>query len=594
MKKIASIGQNIEIMTRRSSIATTSDRGGAQPQWRLSANILLASTAAFILAACAVGPDFKTPAAPEVKTFTQGELPEKTAAAANKAGAAQTFAHNKQLQADWWKLFNSPDLDALMEQALKHNPDLQAAKAALTQAQENMLSGRGALFPSVDVNLGASRQRNSSAGSGQSFPGRVFNLYNSSVDVSYAVDIFGATRRGIEGLEALEDYQRYELEAAYLTLTANVATAAIQEASLREQVKETKDIITLQREQLNLFNKQFELGAIAKTALLEQQALVAQTETTLPPLEKQLAQQRNLLAALAGKFPGDGVDQTFNLTSLHLPEELPVSLPSDLVSQRPDIKAAEALMKQANAQVGLATAAMLPRITIAGGYGGTSQNINNVVTPETLVWNLGANLFQPIFHGGELLHDKRSKVAGYEIAEAQYRSTVLGAFRNVADVLRALQYDADALASQVKSEQAAGDSFKLSRTQYEAGAITYSQMLDTQRAWQQARIGLVQAQAARFADTVALYQALGGGWWNRDKPAEAAPVAAPAAEVATPAPVAPAAETAPVAAPAPVAKSPLELVAPAAPVAQAAPEETHKTEPKAPFILLPPATAPQP
>jgi NodT family efflux transporter outer membrane factor (OMF) lipoprotein len=473
-----------------------------------------------LTSACAAGPDFIRPKAPEVTRLTDGELPPQTASADNKAGAAQVFAQHKTLPADWWKLFNSAPLNALMEQALANNPDLQAAKASLTQAQESLLSGRGALLPSLGANFSPSRQRTSPASFGQTGAGSVFNLYNASVDVSYAVDVFGATQRGVEALEAQVDFQRYELEAAYLTLTANVANAAIYEASLREQIEETRDIIAIQREQLDLLGKQFELGAIAKTAVLEQQALVAQTETALPPLQKQLAQQRNLLALLAGRFPAEGIEQTFDLGALRLPEELPVSLPSDLVRQRPDIRASEALLKAANAEVGLATAAMLPRITLAGSYGGSAQAFDAVFTPDTLVWSLGANIFQPLFRGGELLHAKRSKVAAYEKANAQYRSTVLRAFQNVADVLRALQYDADALASQVHAERAAADSFALSQSQYKVGAITYSQMLDTQRVWQQARIGLVQAQAARYADTVALFQALGGGWWNRDaKPA---------------------------------------------------------------------------
>ncbi len=494
-----------------------------------------------LLASCAVGPDFKEPATPEVKSLVEGAFPEMTASADNKSGAAQKFMQGKPVQADWWKLFGSEPLNQLMEQALANNPDLKAARASLTQAQEQYYAGIGALLPSVDASYSPLRQRTSSATS-QTGSGSVFNLHNASVNVSYAVDLFGATRRGVEGLDAQVEAQRFEMEAAYLTLTANVATAAIQEASLREQIEETKDIIAIQSEQLKLIEKQFNFGAIPKTALLEQQALVAQTETTLPPLEKQLAQQRNLLAVLAGGFPGDGVAHMFDLTSLKLPEELPVSLPSDLVEQRPDIRAWQALMQAANAEVGIATAAMLPRITLSGGYGGSASSFNNVFTPDTLAWSLGANILQPLFRGGELLHTKRAKVAAYEKAEAQYRSTVLGAFRNVADVLRALQYDADALASQVRAERAAADSFTLTDSQYKAGAIAYTQLLDTQRAWQQARIGLVQAQAARYADTVALFQALGGGWWNRgageltQQPApQAAPVVPQAGEPARPA-----------------------------------------------------------
>lgn len=534
--------------------------------------LLLTTTAAMLLASCAVGPDFKEPAAPEVKSLVEGAFPQQTVSADNKSGAAQKFMQGKPVQADWWKLFGSEPLNQLMEQALQNNPDLKAARASLTQAQEQYYASLGAFVPAIDASYSPIRQRASSATTAQD---GVFNLHNASVNVSYTVDLFGATRRGVEGLDAQVEAQRFEMEAAYLALTANVATAAIQEASLREQIEETKDIIAIQREQMNLIEKQFNFGAIPKTALLEQQALVAQTETTLPPLEKQLAQQRNLLAVLAGSFPGDGLSHTFDLTSLKLPEELPVSLPSDLVEQRPDIRAWQALMQAANAEVGIATAAMLPRITLSGGYGGSSTSFNNVFTPDTLVWSLGANILQPLFRGGELLHTKRAKVAAYERAEAQYRGTVLNAFRNVADVLRALQYDADALASQVRAERAAADSFALTDSQYKAGAIAYTELLDTQRAWQQARIGLVQAQAARYADTVALFQALGGGWWNRGageltpQPAaqpQAAVQAAPAAQegVQPAAPIEPAAEK-PALPAVTEAVTPITLIRPTAP-----------------------------
>lgn len=479
--------------------------------------ILLTSVAlAALLSSCAVGPDYVAPKAPEVKTYADTAMPEKTTSSDNIEGAAQRFDGQKELQADWWKLFGSDALNALMQQALTSNPDLRAAKAALRQAQENTLSERGLLLPAIDAQLGGTRERNNPAAFGQNLPASIFNLYNASVSVSYAVDLFGATRRELEALKALEDFQRYEVQAAYLMLTANVVNAAVQEASLREQIKETQDIIAIQREQAGLLEKQFNLGAIPKTTLLEQQTLVAQTETTLPPLQKLLAQKRNQLAVLCGKFPADQPQQMFDLGTLHLPETIPLALPSSLVQQRPDIRAAEAQLRSALAEVGVATAAMLPRISLSANYGFQSQQIHSVFTPDALAWNLGGNLLQPIFRGGELLHAKRSKQAAFDRSFDLYESTVLKAFQDVADTLKALQYDADALASQVKAEKAAKDSFDLSRTQYEAGAITYSQMLDTQRTWQQLRISLVQAEANRLTDTVALFEALGGGWGNAD------------------------------------------------------------------------------
>lgn len=526
----------------------------------LSATALLALTSA-----CAVGPDFVAPAAPEGKSLVQGELPQKTAASDSPLGASQALNVGESVNAEWWKMFNSEPLNALIKQALDTNPDVLAAKAALTQTREALYSERGALLPSVDGSLSATRKLNNPAAAGQnSLRPSIFNLYNASVEVSYAVDIFGATRRELEVLRSEVDAQRFELEATYLTLTANIVNAAIQEASLREQIKEIKDIISIQREQADLLEKQFALGAIPKSNLLEQQALVAQTETNLPPLEKQLAQKRHMLAVLAGKLPSEGIEQTFNLDSLHMPENLPVSLPSQLTQQRPDIRAAEALLHAATAEVGIATAAMLPRISLSGGYGVSSNEFHSTFTPDTLAWNLGGNLLQPIFHGGELLHAKRGKEAAFEKAKAQYQGVVLQAFQNVADVLRALQYDADALAAQVKAEKAASDSFALSREQYGAGAIAYTQMLDAQRTWQQTRIGLVQAEAARLTDSVALYQALGGGWHQEKSETASTPSAVAAPAVAAPT----AAATAPI---------PATEPAPAAPVAEAAP----KTEPKA-------------
>lgn len=546
--------------------------------------LLLSSTAVMVLtSACAVGPDFLSPGAPDTKGYTATPMPEKTASAESKSGAAQHFVHDKDIPAQWWTLFGSEPLNKLMEQALAANPDLQAAKAALRQAQEAMLSERGQLLPSVDASFAPTRQKTNPASFGQSGPSNIYNLYNASVSVSYAVDIFGATIRELESLRAQVDVQKFELEATYLTLTSNIVNAAIAEASLREQIKETRNILSIQREQAKLLDRQFQLGAIPKTSLLEQQALVAQTETTLPPLEKQLVQKRHQLAVLAGKLPSDDIGPAFDLDMLHLPEELPVSLPSQLVQQRPDIRAAESLMHAASAEVGVATAAMLPRVSLSASYGVSSSQIHSLFTPDSLAWNLGGNLLQPLFRGGELLHAKRGKEAAFDRAKAQYQGVVLQAFQNVADVLRALQYDADGLASQVKAERAAADSFSLSRTQYEAGAITYSQMLDTQRTWQQSRIGLVQAQANRLADSVALFQALGGGWWNRDARQPAAPVvAATATDDVAPAnvPQATPEKTTPVAgAPAETASatrpSPLDITAtPPAPEASRSPTQT--------------------
>jgi NodT family efflux transporter outer membrane factor (OMF) lipoprotein len=464
-----------------------------------------------MLTACAVGPDFLRPAAPDVTRYTNTDMPAKTASTTGPDGAMQTFMNGKDVPQEWWKQFGCESLNVLVAHALTNNPDLKAADASLRIAQENYYAARGELFPTVDVNAGATREKfNPSAFGETGVPSSIFTLYNASINVSYAIDVFGGERRAIEKAYAETNYQRYEQQAAYLTLVANVVTAAIQEASLSQQIKETQNIIEIETKELNILKKQLTLGAIPKSTVLEQEAVVSQTQTILPPLEKQLAQQHNLLAVLAGDFPGNNTDAAFDLSLLKLPEELPVSLPSRLVEQRPDIRAAEEQLHEASAGIGVATANMLPQINLTGAYGTESIQSGALFGPQAELWSLGAGLAQPIFHGGELLHAKRAASAGYDKAAAQYKSTVLGAFKNVADTLHALQFDAEGLAAQVTAEAAARNSLELAATQFDAGAISYPQLLDAERTYQQARIGLVQAQAARLADTVALFQSLGG------------------------------------------------------------------------------------
>ncbi|HEU5046515.1 MAG TPA: efflux transporter outer membrane subunit [Rickettsiales bacterium] len=480
--------------------------------------VLLLATATLALSSCAVGPDFKSPKGPDIARYTDSEMPGKTASAKGDTGAAQRFAKGADVPMDWWKQFGSEPLNKIVDEAFKENPDLEAATASLRQAQEAYYATRGDFLPSIDAGFKATREKFNPAAFGQTgAPASIFTLYQGTVNVSYNLDLFGGTRRALEAAGAQVDYERFELEAAYLSMTANVVTTAIQEASLREQIKEINDIVNIQREQLDLLKKQLAVGAVPKTTVLEQEATLAQTQTTLPSLEKQLAQTRNQLAVLAGKFPGNNTLANFNLTDLKLPEQLPLSLPSSLVEQRPDIRAAEAMLHTASANVGVATANMLPQISINGAYGSESTSFSKLFTSGTEVWSIGGGLLQPLFHGGTLLHEKRAAVAAYDKASAQYKSTVLQAFKNVADTLRALQYDAEGLAAQVNAEEAAHNSLDLARTQYKVGAISYPQLLDAQRTYAQARIGLVQARAARLTDTVTLFQALGGGWQNAEK-----------------------------------------------------------------------------
>ena len=470
------------------------------------------------LASCAVGPDYRAPETPTAALYTEKPQPDRTEAASVLGGEAQRFEPGAEISAEWWKLFGSPALDKLMQTALAGHPTLAAAQATLRQVQENLNAQYAVLYPSVDAGLSARRQRTSGASFGNpSLPVNVFNLYNASVNVSYAIDLAGGARRELEALEAGIDFQRFQLEAAYLSLTANIATTAFREASLREQIRATREIVDAQDRQVQLVEKQLALGAIARSDVLLQRAQLAQTRATLPPLEKALAQTRNQLAVLIGKFPGEAALPELDLAAFRLPQTLPVSLPADLVRQRPDIRAAEAILHQTNARIGVAQALMFPQLTLSGSYG-SAASAGGLFDPGTQIWNIGAGLLQPIFHAGQLAARKRGAVAAYDQAFAQYRQTVLGAFQNVADVLLALEFDALALKAQAEAEAAARESLEVTRAQLQFGAANYVALLNAQRQYEQARIGLVQAQATRYADTAALFQALGGGWWKRGEP----------------------------------------------------------------------------
>ena len=471
---------------------------------------------AIALAGCAAGPDFRRPAAPAVSSFTAGALPAETAAAPVAGGAAQRFAPGERIPAEWWALFRSEPLDRLIRQALADSPTLAAAQAALRQAEENRRAQFGALLPRVDGSASASRQKLSGASFGQQgLDVSAFTLYNASVSVSYALDLFGGTRRELEALQAQVDYQRFQLEGAWLALTANLVTTAVQQGALRAQIAATREIVAAEEQQLELVERQFRLGGAGRPDVLAQQAQLAQTRATLPGLEKQLAQARHRLAVLAGRFPGEaGAIPEFELDGLELPRELPVSLPSALARQRPDIRAAEEVLHAASARIGVATANLYPQVTLTGSLGTETTRFRDLFGAGTSIWTLGAGVLQPLFRGGELTARRRAAIAAYDQARAQYRETVLQAFLGVADVLRALEMDAQTLKAQADAEAAARAALELAREQFRLGGASYLTLLNAERQHQQARIALVQARAARFADTAALFQALGGGWWE--------------------------------------------------------------------------------
>ena len=467
------------------------------------------------LTGCVVGPDFKSPAAPQLSDnhYTATALPAATVETKNagQAGRAQHPLYGQALPAQWWTLFHSAPLDQLIRSALEQNPSLIAAEASLRQAQENYNAESGSRqYPSVTGQLGANRERAQLQGTTPS----TFNLFNASVNISYHFDLFGGNKRQLEGLMAQVDYQRFEVEAAYQTLIANVVTTAITEAALRAQLKATRQVLSSQQKQLDVLNKQLALGGIARSAQLTQSTQVAQTQALMAPLEKSLELTRNQLAVYVGKLPSEAGLPEFELDSLQLPQALPVSLPSSLVRQRPDIRASEAILHQASAQVGVATANLYPQINLTGSFGANRVQSGGMSASSTL-WNLGAGLTQPIFNAGALNAKRRAAIAAYDQANAQYRSTVLNAFKNVADSLRAIDSDALTLQAQAYAESLAKTSLDLTTQQYKVGAVSYLNLLDAQRLYQQAHIHLVQAQAARFTDTAALFHALGGGWGDQ-------------------------------------------------------------------------------
>lgn len=476
-----------------------------------------ATALACLLAACAVGPNFKTPQAPQTPGFVApGELPAQTTAAPAPDDQAQRFVEGLDIQGQWWTLFQSAELNALIERGLANSPTLEAATAALRQANETLAAQRGSFFPSASGSLNAQRQKVPGVSLGAPQAGSIiYTLNSAAVSVSYTLDAFGGIRRQVEAFGAQAEYQKFLLEAAYLSLTANIVTTAITEASLRAQIQATEEIAQSQQMQLDITQRRLTAGGVSRVDLLQQQSLLQSTLATLPGLRTQLAQERNLMAAYVGSLPADYAGPEFKLESLALPVELPVSLPSKFVEQRPDVREFSALLHTATAQIGVATANMLPQITLSGSYGGEATRFSDVFSPASVIWNLGASLAQPIFKGGQLTHQRRAAVAAAQEAAANYRATVITAFQNVSDTLHALQGDADALAAEALAQNTAAESLKLVQAQYKSGAASYLQVLTSEQSYQSATVALIKARAQRYADTAALFQALGGGWWNR-------------------------------------------------------------------------------
>jgi NodT family efflux transporter outer membrane factor (OMF) lipoprotein len=478
---------------------------------------MLAGAIAGSISGCAVGPNFTPPAAPDVAGYVPGKLSSPNPGPGAPRVAGQHFVTGADVSARWWSAFRSQPLDDLVKQSVDHNPNLQAAEAAIRVAQHNAQAQRGLYFPQVTGNSTSSNLLLSNAGSVfgadvGSVPQTQYSLVTNQLTVSFVPDIWGGNFRAVENLDAMTEQQLFQLEAAYLTLTSNVVTAAIQEASLRGQIAATQRIIGIERNLLDILKRQFSFGQAAQADVLAQDAALAAAEQLLPPLEKQLALQRNLLTALAGRLSADEILQRFDLSHFKLPANLPISLPGKLVDQRPDVRAAEANMHAASAQVGVTIAARLPNLVLSANGGSTAYNFAQSFAPGTGFYTLAASATAPIFDGFTLYNRQKAAEAALDQAEAQYRATVITAFQNVADALRALQSDARAVKAARRAEDTAKASLDIVQKQLNAGQVNQLAVLNAQQTYLAAAVIRVQTEANRLSDTAALFMALGGGW----------------------------------------------------------------------------------
>lgn len=474
------------------------------------------------LAACAVGPDFKRPTPPAASDYGSAPSKGETVTAPGTGGNVQRFVAGMDIPAQWWTLFQNAALNRLVEQSLKANPNVEAAQAALRQAHELYSAQRAAFFPTLSGGFSGVRGKNASESIAPptNAPTPFYTLYTGQLTLNYMPDVFGGTRRAVESAKATEEANRYQLEATYLTLSSNVVETAVQEASLRGQMVATQKLLDLQQQITERVRRQRAVGSASDLDVLAQESAEAQTAQTLPPLQKQLGQARDALTALLGRLPSEEPSETFRLEDLTLPGELPVSVPSRLVEQRPDVRQAEANMHVASAEVGVAIADMLPQFDLNAAIGTGALTFDKLFTPYNAFWSLGASMTQTLFDGGMLLHKRRAADAALDEAAAQYRAAVILACQNVADTLRALQSDADTLKASAQADHAAQRTLDLARRQHALGTISLVAVLNAEQTYQQAELTLVQSQANRYSDTVGLFQSLGGGWWNRPQGTE--------------------------------------------------------------------------
>src|SRR5277367_375425 len=485
---------------------------------RRSGAPIIASVLSMAVAGCMVGPDFMSPEPPSVTRYTSpGE-----AAAAQAHGApivpTQTVVLGKRVTAEWWTLFRSPKLDALVKQAIVGSHTVESAKARLAQAREAIAAASSALYPQVSFDASVTQEKRTAASFGLGpnlapLP-PAFNVIQLGPTASYTPDLFGGTRRGIEQQAALADYQRDELNAAYLTLTGNTVAQAIQGAAVRAQLKAVQDIIDTDQQNLELVHKERVAGSVPDTDVIAAESQLAADETMLPPLDQRLSVAKHALAVLVGRAPGNWSPPDFDLTALTLPGRVPVSLPTELVHQRPDIQAAEAQLHAASAQIGIATAQLYPSITLSAGVSGSSLDGGTLSSPAGLVWSVAAGIAQPVFDGGMREAERRAALAAFKASAADYQQVVLQAFGQVADILQALAHDTKLLEAQKRALDTASESLRLQRVDYTSGGVGILNLLDAQRQYQQARLGYVRAEAQRYQDTIQLFVAMGGGWWD--------------------------------------------------------------------------------
>ena len=458
-----------------------------------------------------MGPDFVSPAASPDRHYTSGADPTHTTAA---DGVTQSFASGAAVAANWWQLFASKDVNAIVADALTANPTIDAAEASLRQSDYDLRAGYGIFFPSIEADAGAERQKYTGLKVDQTTSPLIFNLFTLSASVSYAVDVFGGERRTVEGLAAAEDAQRDALLAAELTITSNVVNTAIAKAAYEAELDATREIVAVERQQVTIAQVKADAGTAPYANVLSIESQLQSFEATIPTLEQKITEADDLLATLAGRTPAEFAVPEIRFETLTLPASLPVSLPSSLVRQRPDILAAEANLHQASAGVGVATAALLPSLTLNAGYGANNTNTGELFANNANFWSVGAGVTAPLFQGGTLWYRRKAAIAAFDQAGASYRQTVLSAFEQVADTLRALEHDAQGLDAENRAVDTTTAALHLVQANYEAGLADYTSVLIADGQFYQAKIADLEARAQRYQDTVALFVALGGGWWN--------------------------------------------------------------------------------